>query len=58
MAQVQDVCKSLQSVPSTENDAEDSGKTSATAIQDDATEVLRNMQFTNMSGCTYNFTLR
>ena len=35
MAQVQDVCKSLQSVPSTENDAEDSGKTSSTAIQDD-----------------------
>lgn len=27
-------------------------------LQDDATEVLHNMQFMNMSGCTFNFTLR
>ena len=57
MAQVQDVCKSLQSVLSTEDDAEGSGKMNTGAIQDDASEVLRNMQFTNMSGCTFNFTL-
>lgn len=39
-------------------DAEDIGKTTVGAVQDDAGEVLRNMQFSNMSGCTFNFTLR
>ena len=61
------MCKALQSAPQVpyidedkkvelakdEKDAEESGKMTVEAVQDDAAEVLRNMQFKNMSGCTF-----
>lgn len=41
-----------------ERDAKDSGKKAVEPVQDHAAEVLRSMQFSNMSGCTFNFTVR
>lgn len=72
MAQKKEVCKLLQSVPQVsctdehkkvdwdkgERDAKDSGKKAVEPVQDHAAEVLRSMQFSNMSGCTFNFTVR
>ena len=69
MAQKKEVCNVLQNAPQgsyTDEDkqvdwdkngkgADDSDKKT---IQDDsAAEVLRNMQFSNMSGCLFNFSL-